>query len=174
MIEGYDAWLAEHHLEGIEALTVKQCASTGVAERTIRRYIADGTLPTTTVKGARGSEHRIKPTDLYRVLSERSGAIERANSSPMQDMAASIDTMRQTIERLEAEQRDTRHQLHQMHEQLIHALMPRQPEPAPEIELTDEQAAKLTEIEDRLTRVVDKLDRRAMPFWQRLTTRRKD
>ena len=122
MTADFDAWLNEHGLDGMEMLTVREATRSGVAERTIRRYIADGVLATTLVQGARAKEHRIKPKDLYNVISARSGAIERAKASPVEDMAAEIAALRQVIEELRHEQRDARHQIHQLHEQLVRAL----------------------------------------------------
>jgi predicted site-specific integrase-resolvase len=152
MSDDYAAWLAKHgYAAGAESVSVRDATRTGIAERTIRRYIADGILPTTTVRGRRGAEHRIRLDDLYRVHGERSGAIERVHGSPVADLADQVAALRQqldaqqaaaavdaerlrqtvedqtrTIEALQAEQRDARHQMHQMHDQLVRALMPPQ------------------------------------------------
>jgi hypothetical protein len=150
--DDFAAWLKRHGYDAdAESVSVRDATRTGIAERTLRRYIADGILPTTTVRGRRGAEHRIRLDDLYRVHGERSGAIERVHGSPVAELAEQVATLRmhlevisrrdsldaerlrqtieeqtRTIEALQAEQRDARHQLHQMHEQLVRALMPPQ------------------------------------------------
>ncbi|HWD37289.1 MAG TPA: hypothetical protein VG944_00440 [Fimbriimonas sp.] len=133
-------------------LSLRDAAQTcEIAERTLRRYIADGALPTEKVKGPRGWEHRVYVPSLFLVLQEKAGAIERARSSPMEDMGREIaalcrviveqqtisdrrtdkllDEIRnqsRVIDELRAEQRDARAQMHGIQEQMIRALMPRQ------------------------------------------------
>jgi len=126
----------------------------GIAERTIRRYIADGNLETEKVKGPRGWEHRVYIPTLFSLLQEKSGAYERTRSSPIEEMAremaslcrmiveqqARADTRTgklleeirnqgRVIDDLRAEQRDARAQMHALQDQMIRALMPRQKPP---------------------------------------------
>jgi DNA-binding transcriptional MerR regulator len=125
------------------------CERTGIAERTLRRYVAEGLLPTEKVKGPRGPEHRVYVPRLFLVMLERSAAFERARSSPLEDMSREIAGLcraiveqqaiadRRTdrlleeirgqsrvIDELRAEQRDARAQIHVIQEQMIKALLP--------------------------------------------------
>jgi DNA-binding transcriptional MerR regulator len=125
------------------------CERTDIAERTLRRYIAEGLLPTEKVRGPRGPEHRVYVPRLFLVLLERSAAFERARSSPLEDMSREIaalcraivdqqseadrrvdrllDEMRnqgRMIDDLRAEQRDARAQMHTLQEHMIKALLP--------------------------------------------------
>lgn len=126
------AWLDAHGFDaGTEIVSVRDATRAGVAERTLRRYISDGILPTVRVRGRRGEEHRIRLTDLHRVITERSSAIERVQVSPVDELAAQVQALRavieeqnRTMDELRAEVRDSRAQLHQMHEQVVRALMP--------------------------------------------------
>jgi len=133
-------------------LSLKEAAQkSGVAERTLRRYIADGHLSTEKTKGPRGWEHRVYVPLLFSILQEKSGAFERARTNPMEEMGREIaalcrmiveqqtvadrrtdrllDEIRnqsRVIDELRAEQRDARGQMHSLQEQMIKALMPRQ------------------------------------------------
>lgn len=69
----------------------------GVAERTLRRYIADGQLETEKVKGARGWEHRVYVPALFAVLQQKAGAFERAHSNPLEEMGREVATLCRTI-----------------------------------------------------------------------------
>lgn len=125
------------------------CDATGIAERTLRRYIAEGLLSTEKVRGPRGPEHRIYAPRLFLVYLERSAAFERARSSPLEEMSKEIaqlcraivdqqahadkrvdrlleEMKRQgeLIDELRAEQRDSRAQLFTLQENMIKALLP--------------------------------------------------
>lgn len=132
--------------------TVKDAADrSGVAERTLRRYIAEGRLPTEKVKGSRGIEHRIYAPWLFTLVHERTTVLDQARSNPVESMGREIASLcrvivdqqaladRRTdrlldeirhqsrvIDELRAEQRDARAQMHTLQEQMIKALMPRQ------------------------------------------------
>lgn len=136
-------------------LPLKDAATkAGVAERTIRRYIADGNLETEKIKGPRGWEHRVYVPTLFTLLQEKTGAFERARSSPIEEMAREMASLcrmiveqqsradartsklleeirgqSRTIDELRAEQRDARAQMHALQDQMIRALMPRQRPP---------------------------------------------
>ena len=136
-------------------LPLKEAAQrAGIAERTVRRYIADGNLETEKVKGPRGWEHRVYVPLLFSLLQEKSGAFERARSSPVEEMAREmaglcrmivdqqaradqrtthlLEELRnqsRVIDELRAEQRDSRAQVHCLQDQMIRALMPRQKPP---------------------------------------------
>jgi hypothetical protein len=69
----------------------------GVAERTLRRYIADGQLETEKVKGPRGWEHRVYVPALFSVLQQKAGAFERAHSNPLEEMGREMATLCRTI-----------------------------------------------------------------------------
>jgi hypothetical protein len=69
----------------------------GVAERTLRRYIADGQLETEKVKGPRGWEHRVYVPALFAVLQQKAGAFERAHSNPLEDMSREVGTLCRAI-----------------------------------------------------------------------------
>lgn len=121
----------------------------GVAERTLRRYIADGQLETEKVKGPRGWEHRVYVPALFSVLQEKAGAFERARSNPLEEMGRELAGLCRTIveqqtlaerrtnrlldeirnqsrviDELRSEQRDARAQMHSLQDQMIKALMP--------------------------------------------------
>ena len=133
------------------SFTVKDAADrSGVAERTLRRYIAEGRLPTERVKGSRGIEHRIYAPWLFTLVHERTNVLEQARSNPVESMGREIASLcrvivdqqaladRRTdrlldeirhqsrvIDELRAEQRDARAQMHSIQDQMIKALMPR-------------------------------------------------
>ena len=121
----------------------------GVAERTLRRYIADGQLETEKVKGPRGWEHRVYVPALFSVLQEKAGAFERAHSNPLDEMGRELATLcraiveQQTLaerrtnrlldeirnqsrvmDELREEQRETRLQMFALQDQMIQVLLP--------------------------------------------------
>jgi DNA-binding transcriptional MerR regulator len=69
----------------------------GVAERTLRRYIADGQLETEKVKGARGWEHRVYVPALFAVLQQKAGAFERAHSNPLDEIGREVSSLCRVI-----------------------------------------------------------------------------
>lgn len=130
-----------------DPLTVAEAAIlAGVSVRTVRRYISDGLLTPETVRGRSGDEHRLRREEVLRVRSSRKEAIEVARTSPTGKMAEELEALRRVIETqtgmieeqrrtigdLQAEQKDTRHQLHQLHETLL-ALPMRTQEPRPSL-----------------------------------------
>jgi uncharacterized coiled-coil protein SlyX len=81
-------------------LSVRKAAKVGdVAERTVRRWIADGVLPTLEIVGPRGMEHRIFIPTLYRVMQQRAGALARP-TSPMDGMQQAVLEMREQNRRV--------------------------------------------------------------------------
>jgi len=131
-------------------LTIKQVLPLAkVTERTMRRYISSGRLIPREVATANGKQHLFTVADLLAVFEVRADLIDRARSNPIEDLAGNVAAMTagfndvikaqqseaqelrriieaqgRTIEELRAEQRDTRAQLHQLHETTVRALMP--------------------------------------------------
>jgi DNA-binding transcriptional MerR regulator len=131
-------------------LTIKQVVRVhSVTERTIRRYISSGRLIPREVATANGKQHLFTVADLLAVFEVRADLIDRARSNPIEDLAgnvalmtagfndvikaqqseaqelrAIIEAQGRIIEELRAEQRDTRAQIHQLHETTVKALMP--------------------------------------------------
>ena len=134
-------------LESVK-LSVKDVVRlSGVTDRTVRRYIAKGVLTPDTLKGQKGKEYELSLSQVVDVFTQRKDTIQRGKVSPMNDLAGSIDSLRQALEseraagaaaqkelldRLDAqsklidelrlEQRDARAQVHQLQDQIIKAL----------------------------------------------------
>jgi DNA-binding transcriptional MerR regulator len=114
-VDNYLDWLERHGFRAEEETVTIRRAVEGVkvSERTLRRYVADGVLPTETVKGSRGSEHRIYLPDLFMVLDGRRDAFERSASSPVSDVARQMEALknqhererRELLERIESQRR---------------------------------------------------------------------
>ena len=123
-------------------LTVKQVATfSGLAERTIRRYLAEKAFETIETKGKRGRELRIPAKNALDVVLARSSG-QNVSAKPtgpdlaileaLDSMKATIEAQARTIEGLRTELHDTRGQLHQMNEMIVRALPARiedRPEP---------------------------------------------
>jgi len=131
-------------------LTIKQVLPLAkVTERTMRRYISSGRLIPREVATANGKQHLFTVADLLAVFETRADLIDRARSNPIEDLAGNVAAMTagfndvikaqqseaqelraiieaqgRIIEELRAEQRDTRAQIHQLHETTVKALMP--------------------------------------------------
>jgi DNA-binding transcriptional MerR regulator len=134
-------------LESVK-LSVKDVVRlSGVTDRTVRRYIAKGVLTPDTLQGPKGKEYELSLSQVLDVFTKREDTIKRGKVSPMNDLAGSIESLRQALEseraagaaaqkelldRLDAqskliddlrhEQRDARAQVHQLQEQIIKAL----------------------------------------------------
>jgi len=141
--------LAGVELSTVE-LTIKQVLPlANVTERTIRRYVAAGRLIPREVATQNGKQHLFTLADLLAVFELRTELIDRAKSNPLNELSQNVETLaagfsdvikaqqveaqqlREIIEaqgrliaELRAEQRDTRAQIHQLHETTVKALMP--------------------------------------------------
>lgn len=127
MADLIETWLRDRTVDPGETLTVKQAAKVaGVGERTLRRWIADGTLTPDRVDGLRGPEHRIAARDLASVCLDRKGALDRRQTpSPVATLAREIAALREqveeqtaTIRSLESEVHDSKAQLSQLQDQI--------------------------------------------------------
>lgn len=100
----FEAWLKEcqpigRTLSAESRVTVREAVKlTSVAERTFRRYIAEGILPTEAIQGNRGKEHRIPLPSLFLALERRKPAFERSASSPVADMARQMEALQHAYE----------------------------------------------------------------------------
>ena len=128
-LEGYRLWCSDRGREPSDVVTLKELAGlVGTTGRTVRRWIESGALVTDLLMVGKVRQHRVRLSHGYAVANGRRENLERARTSPLEDVAGRLDAMTRELAQVREELHDLKAQNAAMREELIRALpAPRRP-----------------------------------------------